>query len=476
MRLPVSLTYFAARGIAAALQLATLVVLTRLLSPAEYGHYALAVAWAGVLHALAFQWLSAGALRFGASPAVRLEVLVGTLLPLLAGVAAALALGCAVLAVLPLGALPGRALWSTLLLVLGLAAFDLAAQLTIARTNPGAYLALAATKAVLALGLATWAARSGMGGEAVVWAVAAAQIVPSAGVLALSLRRMKLESIDPQLAAQLARYGAPLAATSGANTLAAATDRMVLAAVATASAVGTYASAYDLASQGMTLLMVTLNFAAYPRAIRAAELGDTASARAQLRGSAELLLAIGLPAAAGLWMLSDDIAALLLGERFREQAAGLIGLLAAAALLGGMKAYYYDLAFQLARRTSAQAAIAWVVVGVAVPANVVLASRMGPTGSALAALLASACGLGLSAWRGRRHFRLATPWRGWAKAVLAAGAMVGFLAALPDEPGIWPLVGRIAGAAAVYVAVLVTLDGAGARTLLRAHRGEGRPG
>jgi O-antigen/teichoic acid export membrane protein len=474
MRLPVNLTYFTARGIAAGLQLATLVVLTRLLTPADYGPYALAVTWAGVLHALGSHWLSAGALRFGASPTVRVEALVGTLLPLQAGVLAALGLGCVVLAVAPLaGGVPPQTLWSVLLLVSGLAAFDLATQLAIARTNPNGYLALTVTKAILAFGLAAWVASRGLGGIPVVWAVAAAQIIPAACALVLSRRRLQLEQFDPALATRLVRYGAPLAATTGANALAAAADRMVLAAVASASAVGTYASAHDLASQGMTLLMVTLNFAAYPRAIRAAELGDTAGARAHLRRSAELLLAIGLPAAAGLWMLSGPVAALVLGAGFQDQAAGLIGTLALAALLAGLKAYYYDLAFQLARRTSAQAVIAWVVVAIAVPANAVLASRMGSTGSALAALLAGACGLASSAWFGRRYFRLTTPWIGWGKVALATAAMVGFLASLPDGHGIWQLSWRIAGAAAVYVAALVALDAADARSLLRRHRGAG---
>jgi peptidoglycan biosynthesis protein MviN/MurJ (putative lipid II flippase) len=120
---------------------------------------------------------------------------------------------------------------------------------------------------------------------------------------------------------------------------------------------------------------------------------------------------------------------------------------------------------------SAQAAISWVVVAIAVPVNAALASRMGPTGSALATLLAGACGLALSAWFGRRYFPLATPWTGWAKVALASAGMLGFLAALPDDHGAWQLAWRIVGAGAVYVVALVALDAAGARSLLRRHRG-----
>ncbi|MFX6186352.1 hypothetical protein ABTF43_17865, partial [Acinetobacter baumannii] len=78
------------------------------------------------------------------------------------------------------------------------------------------------------------------------------------------------------------------------------------------------------------------------------------AAKQQLMENGELLLAVALPCAVGLATLAPGIAVVFLDTEFQQEAPHLILLVAMAALLSGVRAYHFDLAFQLGRRTLGQ--------------------------------------------------------------------------------------------------------------------------
>ena len=173
--------------------------------------------------------------------------------------------------------------------------------------------------------------------------------------------------------------------------------------------------------------MTVVNVAAYPLAARALESKGEEAARKQLLKNAELLFGVAFPGTLGLITLAPNIAAILLGTEFQKEASQLIPLVAVAALLSGIRAYHFDLAFQLGQRTVGQV---WVMGGAAA-INLLLncwwIPRYGPLGAAWSTMVAYAVALLLSANLGRKIFFIPIEWRSVAKLTIATAAMIPIL-------------------------------------------------
>ena len=84
-------------------------------------------------------------------------------------------------------------------------------------------------------------------------------------------------------------------------------------------AAGLYAVGYDLAQQSLVMLMMVVNLAAYPLAVWSLEEKGVQAAQTQLKQNCTLLLAIAMPAAAGLVILAQYCSRHI-GEAFRQSA------------------------------------------------------------------------------------------------------------------------------------------------------------
>src|SRR5690606_3730158 len=131
-------------------------------------------------------------------------------------------------------------------------------------------------------------------------------------------------------------------------------------------------------------LMMIVTLAGLPLAVRRMELEGMSAASVQLRENGGLLLAVGLPAAVGLSMLAPQIAGVVVGHEFADVAGALMPWIAVGVFLHGMKAYYVDHAFMLAKRVRGQVIAAGCGALVNVVANLVLIPRFGLHGAAYA--------------------------------------------------------------------------------------------
>src|SRR5690606_29404352 len=119
--------------------------------------------------------------------------------------------------------------------------------------------------------------------------------------------------LDGVLAKELAVYGLPLTGAVALAAVIATTDRYLIAHFLGSDSVGMYSAAYDFTSQSLQMLMMAVNLAAYPLAIRAYESGGIPSALVQMRENGNLLFAIAIPAATGLALLAQPISETILG-------------------------------------------------------------------------------------------------------------------------------------------------------------------
>ncbi len=249
------------------------------------------------------------------------------------------------------------------------------------------------------------------------------------------------------------------------------TERYVIQFVAGPAAVGIYAATQNLVQQPINMLASAIGLAAFPIVMRSAELDGNGSAQARLREVGSYLLALGLPAVAGLIMLRTEIASVVLGEQFRGEAATLIPWVAVTALLVNFKFHYFDLAFHVTRRLMVQVASLLPATLLTAPFIYIFLERWGLPGAAAGSCLAFALSVVLSWLAGRRLLAIPHAFGEIVRIGAAVGVMVVVLSAIGSLPGVLGLVLLVAAGGAAYALAAVTFNVVEVRAVLAAYVG-----
>ncbi|HEY8668207.1 MAG TPA: polysaccharide biosynthesis C-terminal domain-containing protein, partial [Tepidisphaeraceae bacterium] len=265
-------------------------------------------------------------------------------------------------------------------------------------------------------------------------------------------------TIERETLAKICQYGIPLSVTVALAAVISSSDRFLIAGYLGEGAAGLYSVAVDFTAQTLTLLMMVINLAMYPIAVRAYEQHGKEAAQEQMRSNASLLMAVAIPCVIGLTVLAPGISYCFLGKDFRTGAAAIMPLVALGTFLAGMKAYHFDAAFQFAHRTIFQVWIVLFAAAVNVVLNVIAIPRWGINGAACASVLAYIVSIVLTAYLGRKHFVLPFPMRAGGQVVLAgaimAAALVPFRGALDKKD----VAMQIAGGGALYCLSLFAMN------------------
>lgn len=464
MLLKHSALYFAAIGLPGVVHLLALAIYTRLLSPEEYGQYALIIAGVGLANVVVFRWLNLGLLRFIAAYQGRQEVFLSTVAAGFIGLLGLSGVICAICLFFITNS-QLRILWLIGLVLLWLQAFfDLNQELARTQFSPSRYGLLALIKAVASLIIGGLLAYIGWGALGLFFGTIAGTISAALLVLKKEWCGVRLCFVDRELISQLCNYGLPLTATFALGFVVNSSDRFLLGWLINTETAGLYSVGYDLAKNSLGMFMMVVNLAAYPLAVRAFEQKGTEAAQEQLSQNATALLAIGLPATTGFALLSPNIAAAFLGPDFSEYAANLMPWIICGALLAGIKSYYFDLSFQLGSRTMMQVWITLAAAALNVALNLWWIPRFGIMGAAYSTVATFALSLVLSWSLGRRIFPLLFPTRDLFKITLATAVMIAVLVPFRDLHGNWILAGQLFMGTLVFGAMACFLDVGGIRS------------
>lgn len=456
--------YVVARGVPGVIALVAISIYSRLLSPEAYGQYALVIAGVGLANKFIFEWLRLSLLRFLPGYKTQRSMFVSTLF---AGFGSLLLLTAVVggVALTVISDPEWRKLTAIGLPLLWVyALFDLHLELQRSQLSPINYGIMSLSRAVLALVFGVALVWAGFGAVGLLLGLLAGLIVPLLPPLVRELREARPMLVNRALLLTLCRYGAPLAITAALGFIVQNSDRFMIAWLLGDAAVGRYALSYDLASASVGVLFMVVNLAAYPLVIRAHERGGQEAAQRQLRQSLTALVGVGLPATVGLIMVAPSAADVLLGERFREDAAHLMRWVAIGTLLHQMRAFYLDTAFHLARATQMQMWVSASAAVLNVALNLWWIPAFGILGAAYATVVTYAFAAVASGILGRRVFPLPAPDADIAKIGLATAAMAATLWLIGDGQGPIHLVVQIGLGGAAYLSCIWLSNVAGART------------
>lgn len=430
MLLKHTFAYLFARGLPGLVNFAALVLYTRLLDPEQYGIYALVIALVSMAGVILFQWLRLVVGRWWPREQNDPKTFLGRSL-LIFLILSAACVGTSLLAALAWPQ-PGWALMIVFggFLLVSQQWLELNLMLATMELSPGLYAKLLGVKSVLALtmgGVLAWAGW-GAWGPLLGLFVASTVVVP---IFGRDFWRGAKLAKTPRLALkeQLA-YGLPLVATFALGWVISSSDRLLIGWLMSVDAAGLYAAGYDLAQQGVGLILATVQVAAYPLAVRAMESGGAEAARLQMKHSGELVFFLAFSAAGALCALPGPISDIVVGSEFRQSTAQLLPIVGIATALFGIKAFHFDMAFHLERNSKPVLVSSGVAAALNIALNLFAIPRFGLVGAAFATLAAFSCGLVLSAWWGVRRVQMPPLWPLVAKGIafFAVAYFTGLLA------------------------------------------------
>ncbi|MFS0788582.1 oligosaccharide flippase family protein [Shouchella sp. 1P09AA] len=422
--------YLLSHGIPAIVGFLGIAIYSRILSPEQYGQFALIFANAAIVNAVVFEWLKVSVLRMQKQRDVGETTYYMTI-------------KVAFIALIVISFLIGIALMlfsnflspSFLLLVLLLSWcqswYQLNLSLLRAELNPMGYGKMAFIRAITGLLFATLLITLDYGAFGLVVGLIIGLLL---AVVPMNFKRwgvfVKPAQVNSTLLKQFAGYGLPLTITLLLGIIIHHSDRLIIHAMVGVEATGQYAIAYDLTEQSIFTLMLIINLAAFPIAVRALENRGEQAAKAQVRKNTRLLLGVGIPATIGFILLKDVMATVFLGAAFQETAIVLIPYIAIGALLKGMKLYAVDIVFHLTKQTKLQVIPVLVAATVNVALTIILIPSYGLEGAAMATVVAYAFAI-ISSWLllMKQQTTIPFPVKDFVKILFASAIMA--LSALP---------------------------------------------
>jgi O-antigen/teichoic acid export membrane protein len=443
-------------------------IFTRLLTPEDFGRYALAFSIVTLCHVAVFSWLEAAMARFwaaqqaGADMAAHFASIYRTAFILIAGF---IPVAAVVLWFVPIDPLFKAAIGVGLIGSPARCLAKLAQERFRAagEVSRSAMLDMATTIGGLCVGVAF--ALCGAGGAAPLAGLGLAPLAALPFILPGELKQAKAGVVDPARLKSYAAYGYPIAASLTLALVLSSTDRFLLAAFMDEAAVGAYHAGYSIANRTLDVLFLWLGAAGQPALVMALERGGLEKLKIAAREQASTFFLIGFPAAAGVALVARPLGEVMIGESLRVAAAQVTPWVALSALLYGLTAYYFGQAFTLGRRTKL------LLVAMSVPAlgnvilNLFLIPRFGVVGAAWSTAISFGLGMLATMLLGRRVVPLPVPWEPLVRCGVATGIMAAAVWSLPAIGGLAELTLDASVGGIVYAAVALTINAAGVRDI-----------
>lgn len=452
------IAYLPARVIPALVALGGIPIVTRLLSPADYGTYLLAVTTLTLIGSFSTTWLVSIVVRF--RPTLDGKLLTRLVRPFLAGsgvVGVALWLAVTAIYGAPLAGrwlIPAGCAW---LVSFGLAEYVGACLRADERAID--YSLVVSLRSIGGMAAAI----------ALAWLVqpSAAMILLGTAIAAIAVlvpirsRRSIAAPADAAIApaaldrGTLLRYGVPIALSNLFVSGLSVANRYLIELGLGVRQVAIYGASYDIAEKSIFFLNAMLLLSSSVMAIKIFEREGEAVAASFLSGLIRFYLLIACLMVSGIAALSDDLVAVLLPADYRAGAAVLPIVTVAAMFVGVMHRYSLVLSFYkrsdiIMGCTLAALAINLTVCWFALPYWGILSGAIG-------------CFCGYAAWLAlirlavRRYVVPIFPWRAAARIALASGGCVlasRFGADLATGPARLVLGGFAGGLAYLFLLVL----------------------
>lgn len=428
--------YFFMRLLPAVASLLSIVIFTRLLSPAEYGVYSLTMVFSTTLATVFTSWIVISTGRF--LPACTNEIEEQDLLSSIRFIFIVVAVFVLLLfCFLYLNkAVIGFSVIYSLAAVLCVFSAWNNLNLTIinAKLSPSRYGIALCIKNITLILFGMVAVVFGFGANGVLVSAIIAAFLSSLIAKKYWKGSNKKYSLDSAMIKKLFSYGAPLTFLYLFAMLISFSDRFFIDHMINSKAAGLYSVGYDLTEYSLGVIGSVIHLSIFPIIVKTYEREGEDAARKEIAKTLKLLIFLMTPATLGFIAISNDIAHLFLGDAFVNDARKVLPWIAIATFFSSMKSYYFDYAFQLKKTTWLQA-IPVIIAGVVnLILNYVFLKKFGMIGAAYSTCIAYLVYMLASAILGRNVFNLPRfPYSFSLKTLISACMMFYFLSIIPES-------------------------------------------
>lgn len=461
--------YLPSNILSAVVGVLTIVVFTRLLTPSEFGIYALAFSVLTLAHVGVFSWAEASMARYwvGASTPEQLGALYATLYR----VVLVLSLVFIPLALLVCAWLPSSPAMraAVALALIGVPVRCLLNMVKVALRARGAVAQAATLDMYFTLGvfiIALGAALGGMGGSSVLVGMLAVPFLALPFVLPAEWKKVQAGKYSAEHLRKYLAYGYPISLSLSMALILASTDRFMLGWLLDEAAVGAYHASYSIANRTLDILFIWLGMAGGPALVMALEKGGTHALKRAATDQAKTVFLITLPAAVGVALVARPLSEVVIGVELRSAATLVTPWIAASGFLSGLLYYYFCQAFTLSQRTRLLL-LTMIFPAVAnIAFNLILIPIYGLLGAAIATVLGYGIGVIASIIASRRVLVMPIPWKDVSLCGLCSAVMAVVVMSLPSWGGLPELLVDAATGATVYGALAYAVNAGGARDLI----------
>ncbi len=375
-----TLTYVGSRGVAAALNMASLAVFTRLAHVDTFGTYLFILSWAIVLYGATCQWPKFA--FFALYDEARAAEQVGTLVVILAVLLAltALATGAAAM----LGWVDIRFAAAVIAVTAGTTIFEGTIEIARTRLAVESVAMSVVSRGALVLGLGSMALAYEGDARDLVLAVGLANALAAipAGLSVWPLIRHGRGSMPE--ARRLLAYGWPLVLSFGIAALAQTIDRLIIGKTIGTEDLGAYGAIGDFLRQSFVVFGESIALSMIAIAKRDARDGGMEAARPVLRDAARALTLIGAFGAVFFLTFDEAIVSILLGPNYRDSAMAVAPFLIGASICMMFRAYYFGQVIYFTGSSTLDAIASTVLLVVAGGLSLLLIPQHGVEGAAIA--------------------------------------------------------------------------------------------
>lgn len=374
-----SLIYVGSRGVAAALNMASVALFTRLAPTEVYGSYLYLSSCALVLYGATCQWPKFS--FFALYDETRASAQVGTVVRMLAGslVLAGLAASLAAL----LGLITPHAAIAITLLAVGFTLFEGSTEIARTRLAAGSVAASVLTRAVLMLVLGGAVLKATGNPVDLAVAIAAANALGAIPALIVVGPLMRGKGSRAE-AMRLLAYGWPLVLSFATAALAQSLDRLIIAQTVGPAGLGAYGAIADFLRQSFIVFGEALALSLISIAKRDARIGGMAAASPVLCDAARAMTAIAAFGAVFFLCFDELVVTILLGPGYRAEARSLAPVLVLASILMMFRSYYFGQVIYFTKTSRLEAGAAFATLVTVAAISLLLIPRLGAMGAALA--------------------------------------------------------------------------------------------
>ncbi len=413
-----SAIYLVANLFSVAVGLVSVMVFTRLMTPAEYGIYVLGVSVAATINGALFTWLKMSVLRFqseGEQRDLRRTALIGYLLT-------ASTLPLAFLLLMAVTSIRPSSAAVIVAYVLTVSLFEIGQEMLRARLLAVRYAIGSIVRSFLFMALGVSAVATYGDGISLLTASVVAYLI-AALLLGWTTWGGKSKPFEKNVLIEMAVFGAPLTLLGLSTALHLGLDRLILTYLYDTEVAGRFAAVNDFARQCIAIPCAGVFSAFLPLAVRGAANDSPEEVQRQLSRGAELVAAVVLPSAIGLALVSTHVSELVFGVQFRGAAIELLPILAFSWAAHLVWQQYVHVSFHLAKRPHLVIIHTALTLVLGAGLMLMIASAGGNRNAALAMVATEFTGLVLGFYLTRYGYPLPLPWKRLQRVALAGLAM-----------------------------------------------------